>query len=138
MHFKIGVLGFSAGGNLTALLTTNFSEIFYNFVDKIDNETCKPDFTLLIYPYYLDLGENNTVSPNLLKEKNLAPIFIFGKKDDPYYNSTNVFSDYLKTINCDFELQTLPKGNHGYGLRKGNNTAETWPVLVEKWLNKFS
>jgi|TARA_R110002050_G_scaffold290419_1_gene444122 acetyl esterase/lipase len=137
-HKKLGVLGFSAGGNLCARLSTNFSTYSYRLIDEADKEDCKPDFTLLIYPAYLDLGENNTVSLNLLKDKNLAPIFIFGTEDDPYYNNTIVFSDYLKIINCDFELQTLPNGNHGYGLRKGNKAAETWPILAEKWLNSIT
>ena len=137
-HSKIGVLGFSAGANLAARLSTNFSELSYNIVDKIDNETCKPDFTLLIYPAYLDLGKDYTVSPNLLKNKNLPPTFIFGTKDDPYFNSIPVFTDYLKTIDCKFELQIVLKGNHGYGIRKGNNAAEKWPILAEKWLNTIT
>lgn len=134
-HKKIGVLGFSAGGHLSARLSTNFSKLSYQLIDTIDDEICKPDFTLLIYPAYLDEGKNNSISLNLTQNKNLSPFFVFGTEDDEYFNSISVFTDYLKQINAVFELKTLKKGNHGYGLRKGNTAAETWPILAEKWLN---
>ncbi len=133
-HKKLGVLGFSAGGNLCARLSTNFSKNSYQSIYDFDEVSCKPDFTLLIYPAYLDEGKNDSISPNLTQDKNLSPIFIFGTEDDQYFNSIPVFVNYLKQINADFELQTLKTGNHGYGLRKGNIAAETWPVLAEKWL----
>ena len=137
-HKKLGVLGFSVGGHLSARLSTNFSKLSYKKNDEFDNKNCKPDFTVLIYPAYLDEGENNSVSSNLMQDKNLPPIFIFGTQDDDYFNSIPVFTNYLKEINTNFELQTLKTGSHGYGLRKGNIAAETWPILAEKWLNSIT
>ena len=137
-HTKLGVLGFSASGHLSARLSTNFSENSYHLVDEIDSENCKPDFSILIYPAYLDEGKNNSISKSLTQDKNLNPIFIFGTKDDPYFNSIPVFTKYLKEITTNFQLQTLNSGGHGYGLRKGNLAAETWPILAEKWLNSIT
>ena len=42
----------------------------------------------------------------------------------------------LAVKNVLFEFHFLPKGGHGYGLRKGNIAAESWPGLAEIWLNK--
>lgn len=133
-HTNLGLLGFSAGGNLCARLSTNFTKTSYSLIDEIDKENCKPDFSLLIYPAYLDEGKNKSVSVNLTQDKKVNPIFIFGTKDDHYFNSISVFTKYLTKINAYFEVQTLNSGGHGYGLRKGNTAAETWPILAEKWL----
>lgn len=136
-HKKLGVLGFSAGAHLAARLSTNFSKLSYQSVDDYDYENCKPDFTLLIYPAYLNEGKNKSISPNLTQDKNVSPIFIFGTEDDKYFNSIPVFTEYLKKIKTNFRLYTLKFGGHGYGLRKGNNAAETWPILAETWLNSI-
>lgn len=132
---KLGVLGFSAGGNLCARLSTNFSKNSYHLIDEIDKEKCKPDFTLLVYPAYLDEDKHKSISLNLQQGKKLNPIFIFGTEDDEHFNSIPVFTNYLKEINSNFKLNTLKLGGHGYGLRKGNLAAEKWPILAEKWLN---
>ena len=50
---RIGVLGFSAGGHLAAAVSTNYSSRTYDAVDAADAVSCRPDFTLLIYPAYL-------------------------------------------------------------------------------------
>lgn len=136
-HTKIGTLGFSAGGNLCARLNTNFSKNSYNLIDEIDEENCKPNFSLLIYPAYLDQGKNRSISQNLIFDKNICPTFIFGTEDDIYFNSSIVFTNYLKALKCKIELQIVPSGGHGYGLRGGNTAAETWPILAESWLNRF-
>ncbi|AUC85427.1 xylanase [Polaribacter sp. ALD11] len=137
-HTKVGVLGFSAGAHLCARLSTCFSKVSKTNENEIDAEQYKLDFSLLIYPAYLDLGENKSISPNLLQDKNVPPIFIFGTEDDAYFNSVLTFANYLKLLKSNFELQTLTSGGHGYGLRKGNKAAETWPSLVEKWLNSIT
>src|SRR5205823_5115902 len=50
---RIGVMGFSAGGHLSASLCNNFSERKYSRLDAADEVSCRPDFALLIYPAYL-------------------------------------------------------------------------------------
>ena len=34
------------------------------------------------------------------------------------------------------EIHLLPEGGHGYGMRRGNIAAETWPILAEDWLKQ--
>ena len=133
---KIGVLGFSAGGNLCARACTRFEEKLYPVQDKMDSLSCKPNFGVLIYPAYLDKGNNNSISPDLNISKNTPPFFIFGTADDRFGNSALVMTQALRHHHIPVTLHFLAYGGHGYGLREGNNAAETWPMLLETWFIK--
>jgi acetyl esterase/lipase len=131
---KIGVMGFSAGGSLSARASTLFNKRTYPPVDKSDSISCRPSFTMLIYPAYLDQGANLTLTPELQLSKEVPPVFIFQTADDPYGNSALVMAGALRNAKLSVELHLLPVGGHGYGLRPGKVAAETWPLLAEKWL----
>ena len=60
---KIGVMGFSAGGSLSARASTLFNKKTYPPVDKSDSLSCRPSFTILIYPAYLDQGPSLKLTP---------------------------------------------------------------------------
>lgn len=136
-HTQLGIIGFSAGGNLCARASISPSKDSYSEIDEIDSISSRPDFALLIYSAYLDSGNNNTLSPDLLFDRNTPPIFIFGTNDDPHFNSTVIIAQALKESNALFELNTFQEGGHGYGLRQGNRAATIWPILAEKWLTKL-
>src|SRR5882762_3607600 len=53
---KIGVLGFSAGGHLSAAMSTYFDKRLYPAVDAADKESCRPDFAVVIYPGHLSIA----------------------------------------------------------------------------------
>src|SRR5262249_13328170 len=53
---KIGVLGFSAGGLLSAAISTHFTKRLYPAVDSADKESCRPDFVVAIYPGHLSIA----------------------------------------------------------------------------------
>ena len=131
---KIGVMGFSAGGSLSARASTLFNKKTYPPVDKSDSLSCRPSFTMLIYPAYLDQGPGLTLTPELELSKDVPPIFIFQTADDPYGNSALVMAGALRNAKLPVELHFLSTGGHGYGLRPGKVAAETWPLLAEKWL----
>ena len=131
---KIGVMGFSAGGSLSARASTLFNKKTYPPVDKSDSLSCRPSFTILIYPAYLDQGPSLTLTPELELSKDVPPIFIFQTADDPYGNSALVMAGALRNAKLPVELHFLSTGGHGYGLRPGKVAAETWPLLAEKWL----
>ncbi len=133
---KLGILGFSAGGSLSARASTNYNIKTYQPLDDIDKISCKPNFAVLIYPAYLDKGENRSLTPELTIDSDTPPMFIFGTADDSHGNSALVMSTALRDHNIPVELHFLPTGGHGYGLRAGNIAAETWPSLAENWLNK--
>lgn len=131
---KIGVLEFSAGGSLAARASTIYKTQSYPKIDAIDNESSKPDFSVLVYPAYLDHGDNRSLTPELTVDEQTPPMFIFATSDDHYANSSLVMTTALRDAKVPIELHLLPKGGHGYGLREGNIAGETWPILAGKWL----
>ncbi len=131
---KIGVMGFSAGGSLCARASTQFNADTYAKRDDIDSFSCRPDFAVLIYPAYLDQGENRSLTPELTISESTPPFFVFGTADDKYGNSSLVITTALRDNKIPVELHVLAQGGHGYGLRPGNMAAETWPVLLKGWL----
>jgi acetyl esterase/lipase len=131
---KLGIMGFSAGGSLSARASTIYDVETYEGVDNIDALSCRPDFALLIYPAYLDRGENRSLTPELKVNENTPPTFIFQTADDRLANSALVYAQALRDAKVSVELHLLPEGGHGYGMRPGVVAAETWPGLAEIWL----
>src|SRR5688500_15492175 len=68
---RVGVIGFSAGGHLAAVLSTRFEQRTYPTVDEADAQSCRPDFAMLIYPFYLT-GEDKTPGMTLAPEFNVS------------------------------------------------------------------
>jgi len=134
---KLGVMGFSAGGSLSARASTLYEKKSYSPIDKADSTSCRPDFTMLIYPAYLDLGTNRALTPELIVNKGTPPMFIFATADDNYSNSALVMTTTLRDAKVPVEMHLLAKGGHGYGLRTGNIAGETWPKLAEIWLKNI-
>lgn len=132
---KIGAIGFSAGGSLIARASTLFMMDSYSKSDTIDSLSCKPNFSMLIYPAYLDKGEDRSITPELVVSKDVPPFFIFGTSDDHYGNSSLVFTQALRDNHTPVELHLLQNGGHGYGIRPGNVAAKRWPSFAEAWLN---
>jgi len=131
-----GVMGFSAGGSLSARASTLYDQNTYPPVDDADKLSCKPAFAALIYPAYLDQGPNRSITPELKVNGETPPMFLFGTADDPYGNSALVMAGALRDAKVPVELHFYALGGHGYGLRQGNVAAEAWPALLEKWLKK--
>ncbi len=133
---KIGVLGFSAGGHLSASLCNNYDERTYPAVDDADKTSCRPDFGVLIYPAYLTVKEEgDKIAPDLNITSNTPPTFITMTEDDPIRVETALFySLALRKANVPFELHVDPEGGHGYGMRPSKNLVTTWPQRAEEWM----
>lgn len=134
---KIGIMGFSAGGNLTARAATSFMVRKYGPVDQRDSTSCRPDFALLIYPGSLATGPDHHLIPEVTVTKQTPPMFVFVASDDPYGIPFGL-GEALRNEKLPFEFYVYPKGGHGYGLRTGNPAAQTWPQLAEKWLTDYA
>ncbi len=135
---RLGVMGFSAGGSLSARVSTLAGRNTYTPVDEADKAADLPSFALLIYPAYLDKGRGDTLTPELHVEERTPPMFIFQTADDPYGHSALVMAAALRAHKVPVELHLYPKGGHGYGLRPGNPAGETWPALAARWLEQFA
>jgi acetyl esterase/lipase len=132
----IGVLGFSAGGHLTANLCNNFEPRAYTAVDDADQVSCRPDFALPIYPAYLvRKNENNQVSPELKVTTNTPPTFLIQTENDPVGAENSLFYyAALKRAGVPAEIHLYATGGHGYGLRPSNELVSSWPKRAEEWL----
>ncbi len=131
---RIGVMGFSAGGSLSARAATLYSKRSYLPLDQIDSLSCRPNFAMLIYPAYLDQGVERALTPELIVNISTPPMFIFATADDGYSNSALVMATALRDAKVPVELHLMAVGGHGYGLRSGNPAAEKWPEMAKKWL----
>jgi acetyl esterase/lipase len=134
---RIGVLGFSAGGDLAAILSNNHDARTYPPVDAADRTSCRPDFCILIYPAYLTVKEkDNALAPELpVSRENTPPTFITMTEDDPERVENAIYYYLaLKKAAVPAEMHLYPHGGHGYGLRRTELTVTTWPDRVVDWL----
>lgn len=135
---RIGVLGFSAGGNLVALLSNHFSQRTYRAVDSADQVSCRPDFALLIYPAYLvdKKPQGFSLAPEIKVTPQTPPTFLVQAEDDPVHVENCVFYFLaLKNAKVPAEMHLYAKGGHGYGLRRTAMPITGWPALATKWLH---
>jgi acetyl esterase/lipase len=132
---RIGVLGFSAGGHLAAVLSAGPQERTYEKIDDADTLSSKPNFTVLIYPGYLTAEKNTTtLAPEFVITKETPQTFIAMTADDPVHvENALVYASALQKEKVPFELHIYPTGGHGYGLRKTKDPVTTWPERLEEW-----
>ena len=133
---RIGILGFSAGAHLAAAASTGYGQRGYAPVDEADALSCRPDFTLLIYPAYLTVKEDgDKIAPELKIDAQTPPSFIAMSQDDPIRVETALFySLALKNAKVPVELHVYPTGGHGYGLRPSEHAVTTWPQRAAEWM----
>ena len=134
---RVGVLGFSARGHLAAALSTHYDRRLYPAVDAADQQSCRPDFTIIIYPGYLAFSEKNfQFNPDIPATSSTPPSFIVQAEDDPVHveNAVEYFME-LKKAGVSAELHTYAEGGHGYGLRPTALPVTHWPQLAAIWLH---
>ncbi len=132
---RIGVLGFSAGGHLSAALSTN-PELTYPRQDAADDAGGRPDFTVLVYPAYLAVeGDADRLSPEIKVDDKTPPAFVVMTQDDPVrVENAFVYTRALHRAKVPFELHLHPKGGHGYGLRRTDVPVTAWTDVAGAWL----
>lgn len=125
---RIGVLGFSAGGELAALAAMESDSGNAKSNDSIEQASCRPDFQALIYP---GSSKRFTVT------KGMPPAFIaLGAKDRPDI-SLGMAELYLKYKEADVpaELHVYSNAGHGFGYRpEAKSAAAAWPERLREWL----
>jgi len=131
----IGVMGFSAGGHLSARLSTHFHQRTYPPVDQYDRTSSRPDFAMLIYPAYL-VDEQHRVQPAVLVDNGTPPTFLVQAQDDPIgVRNTLYYYASLTRHGIPAEMHLFATGGHGYGMRSpASRPISHWPDLCETWL----
>ena len=134
---RLGILGFSAGAHCAAVAGTSFDARTYGPIDAADDLSCRPDFSILIYPGYLVPKDSTDLklSPELKVTAQTPPAFLVMTQDDPVrVESVYAYALALKGAKVPCEVHVYPNGGHGYGLRPGPGTVTTWPAHAEDWM----
>ncbi len=153
----IGMMGFSAGGHLTATAGTKFDSGNPAATDPIDRVSSRPDFLILAYPVISMedgithggsqqnlLGNNapaslkSALSVDEQVTSTTPPTFIFSTTDDavvPVTNSVLMYQALIKN-NIPAELHIFRKGHHGVGLAQADPELSGWPDLLYRWMHE--
>jgi endo-1,4-beta-xylanase len=125
---RIGIMGFSAGGQLAALAAVRFDNGLTNATDAVDRVSCRPDFQALLYPAIpRDMTFSKEMTP---------PAFLVCGYDDRTNISEGLPELYLrlKQAGVAAELHVYSGTGHGFGLRPGNHApAGEWPQRFLEW-----
>jgi len=147
---KLGFMGFSAGAHLTGHLNVAWEQRRYPQVDKADLESCRPDASIMVYPWRSVVQPPVHESPEgasaLNITKDTPPTMLIQTQDDSVHVENSLFY-YLalkQQGNVPSELHVYPKGGHGYGrCTIGTSTRAptwyevcTWPDRAQSFLQR--
>ena len=148
---RVGMMGFSAGGHLTATAGTHFDEGKPDAADVIDRVSSRPDFLILGYPVVTFdpavthagsvrnlLGENpdqklrDELSNDLHVTDRTPPTFLFHTNADTGVVPENSVRFYLalRKAKVPAEMHIFENGPHGVGLARGDPALGGWPAQV--------
>ena len=128
---RVGVMGFSAGGHLSARLSVFAGAATYPRVDAADEQPLRPDFAVLGYPAYLDQG----MIPHV--DARTAPTFIAQAVDDKkFIVGTDAYFAALQETKGPHAFFRCATGGHGHGLRS-DKEAKAWPDKCQAWLRQI-
>lgn len=125
---RIGVMGFSAGGEIAGKAAAGWDDGIAGAADPIDRQSSRPGFQVLVYPAWLD---------TLTVTKRSPPVFIASGFDDrltPPRVMTALFLKH-KDAGVPAELHLYAAAGHGFGIRTTNRSASAgWPDRLVEWL----
>jgi acetyl esterase/lipase len=133
---RIGILGFSAGGETAGLTAMLHNQRQYSPADEVDQVSCRPDFAALVYPGGLTEQDNPwQLREHVRVDSTTPPMFFAHSYDDrvPVSNSLLVFAE-LKKAGVPAELHLYASGGHGYGMRETGHACNTWPQRCADWM----
>ena len=133
---RIGLLGFSAGGHLTANAATNSDQRAYAAVDDADKASCRPDLAVMVYPGgILDKTDKDKLRDQIRVSKDTPPSFLVVSTDDQG-SAPGTVRLYLalRAAGVPAELHVYATGGHGYGMRKMDKPCASWPQRCEEWM----
>jgi acetyl esterase/lipase len=129
---RIGIMGFSAGGEQAARAVLKFDQGNSDASDEIDKQSNRPDFAVLVYPGWgrnMDLAE---------VPKDAPPTFLTsaGLDDASHARQTVDFYNALFNAKIPVELHIYGHGGHGNGIKPRNGIPfGTWPQRFVDWAN---
>lgn len=126
---RVGVLGFSAGGENVFSIAFDSGAGDPNAADKIDRENGKPNFIMQVYPGPLGVPE---VVP-----ADAPPAFMIVANDDGLANVVLGVASKYRAAKAPIEVHLLAQGGHGFnmGNRSKLVSVNTWPNRMVEWLS---
>lgn len=153
---RIGMIGFSAGGHLTAMTSTSFDAGDPAAVDPVERVSSRPDFAVLIYAATVwaekgwspasIAGDNpnafvrEQLSPANQVTKHAPPTFLLHTSADELVPPENALAYYraLRAANVPAEMHIFENGAHGLGFAMADPSLGMGPVLLQNWLRAHS
>lgn len=142
---RIGVVGFSAGGNLAVLLCTHpddphvMSTPAATDVPTINGtpRDAYPNFAIVVYPAYLAVPpDETTLDPTYTPNKFTPPTFLIQAENDKGYgHNALVYYRALMNAGVQSELHYYATGGHGFGIRPTGAPEEHWTDLATLWMH---
>ena len=135
---RVGLLGFSAGGNLLGHEAFDRTERTYPQKPEFDTDA-RPDFIVMIYGGgFLDPNDKTKFRPGFSVPADAPPAFFLVAHDDKT-NPIEAAMLYLayKQQNLPAELLIFTKGGHGFGMRKDGNPINEWPARCADWMRSM-
>jgi endo-1,4-beta-xylanase len=126
---RIGVIGFSAGGELAALAGNRYDAGNAAAADPVDRLTSRPAFQALIYP---------AIPKDLKFSKDTPPAFLACGENDRPGISQGLPELYLamKRAGVSAELHVYAGVGHGFGVRSTTKgPVATWIDRFRDWLD---
>jgi endo-1,4-beta-xylanase len=125
---KLGIMGFSAGGDLVLYSSTKSDAGKADASDPIERQSARPDFQIAVYP---------AIPKDLTFSKNDPPAFLVCGNQDRQNISEGLATLYLnmKRAGINAELHVYASVGHGFGVRdKANLRVAGWPSRVKEWM----
>ncbi|HEY1791291.1 MAG TPA: alpha/beta hydrolase [Opitutaceae bacterium] len=125
---RVGIVGFSAGGEVAALAATRFDRPVRGSSDAVDALDCRPDFQGLFYPLLPKaMGPFGPRTP---------PAFLCGASDDGFKLTPPMVRLYLalEEAGVPCEMHVYEHGGHGFGVRDEDKAVYSWMPLFARWV----
>ena len=152
---RIGLMGFSAGGHLTLMTSTNARTPAYEPVDEIDRLPCNVQWACPVYPAYVLTDGANAPNARGGNEDSavIVPEFAFDADTPPmcfFHGDADVWAamnsvkcwEKLRMMGIQCDLHTLATRGHCFQIRCSPGTGswtwldQMWDFLERKGLNK--
>ncbi len=127
---RIGIMGFSAGGEVAALIAYDPGIGDQKADDPIDRLNGKPNFQILVYPGPLGIPDK--------VPSNAPPAFVIAANDDVCCSGPVVeLLQKYRDAHVSIEAHIFAQGNHAFNMgdRSTLNSIKTWPQRLADWLN---
>jgi acetyl esterase/lipase len=125
---RVGIMGFSAGGELVSLVADNLTGKQPQPLDDVDQLSDRPDFQVLVFPGPLGVPANDIA--------HAPPAFLTaGTLDDCCAEPAVALYEQLRKAGCDAELHMYAGAGHAFNLDESSRISIIhWPDRLADWL----